>query len=75
MPPLSTSPPATMPPPPTPPMFNCPPASLVGCTAPDPSNPQDECPVVGEPCEGDSGEFCCPDECPRNYCTAKEAQG
>ena len=42
------------------------------CTAPDPSNPVDECPTVGKPC-GSSGEFCCRDSCQRNYCTAKGA--
>ncbi|KAL7530351.1 hypothetical protein ACHAXR_004296 [Thalassiosira sp. AJA248-18] len=66
------------PPPPTPPPipeveFNCPAADFVGCTAVDPSDPQDECPTVGEPCAGDNGEFCCRDACPRNYCTAKQA--
>ncbi|KAL3801062.1 hypothetical protein HJC23_002355 [Cyclotella cryptica] len=54
--------------------FVCPPASFVGCTAPDPLNPTDECSTVGEPCVGgNSGEFCCQDACPRNYCTAKGA--
>eukprot|EP00571_Detonula_confervacea_P017477 CAMPEP_0172303458 /NCGR_PEP_ID=MMETSP1058-20130122/4995_1 /TAXON_ID=83371 /ORGANISM="Detonula confervacea, Strain CCMP 353" /LENGTH=173 /DNA_ID=CAMNT_0013014279 /DNA_START=53 /DNA_END=574 /DNA_ORIENTATION=+ len=75
--PISTpTPPAppTTPTPPAPPTFNCPLASFVGCTAPDPANPEDECPTVGEPCEsGNVGEFCCRDACPRNYCTAKEA--
>ncbi|EED87556.1 predicted protein [Thalassiosira pseudonana CCMP1335] len=53
--------------------FNCPAASFIGCTAIDPSDPQDECDVVGEPClDGNPGEFCCRDACPRNYCTAKE---
>lgn len=59
--------------PPAPPTFNCPDADFVGCTAPDPTDPQDECPTVGEPCtSGNVGEFCCRDACPRNYCTAKE---
>jgi len=54
--------------------FQCPAASLVGCTAVDPQNPTDECDVVGEPCvDGNPGEFCCLDECPRKYCTAKQA--
>lgn len=56
--------------------FNCPPASFVGCTAPNPSNPVDECPTIGQPCEGGNpGEYCCRDGCPRNYCTAKEFLG
>lgn len=46
----------------------------MGCTAVDPANPIDECAVVGEPCpNGNNGEFCCKDGCPRNYCTAKQA--
>jgi hypothetical protein len=53
--------------------FVCPPASFVGCTAPDPDNLIDECPTVGQPCvDGNDGEYCCKDGCPRNYCTAKE---
>ena len=49
-------------------------ASFVGCTAVDPANPIDECTAVGEPCpNGNNGEFCCKDGCPRNYCTAKQA--
>ena len=49
-------------------------ASFVMCTAPDPTDFQDECPVVGEPCpDGTQGEFCCLDACPRKYCTAKQA--
>ena len=56
--------------------FNCPPASFVGCTAPNPNNPIDECPIVGQPCkDGNPGEYCCKDGCPRNYCTAKEFVG
>jgi hypothetical protein len=56
--------------------FKCPPASFVGCTAPDPKNPIDECPTVGEPCtDGNPGEYCCRDGCPRQYCTAKEFIG
>ena len=47
-------------------------ASFVGCTAVDPSNPVDECPELGEPCADREGEFCCADDCPRNYCTAKQ---
>lgn len=50
---------------------NCPQASDVGCTAFDPSDPKDECSTIGEPCQGNAGEFCCRDGCPRNYCTAK----
>eukprot|EP00581_Thalassiosira_minuscula_P012318 CAMPEP_0183719330 /NCGR_PEP_ID=MMETSP0737-20130205/12322_1 /TAXON_ID=385413 /ORGANISM="Thalassiosira miniscula, Strain CCMP1093" /LENGTH=959 /DNA_ID=CAMNT_0025949047 /DNA_START=197 /DNA_END=3076 /DNA_ORIENTATION=- len=51
--------------------FKCPDASFIGCTAPDPSDPRDECPIVGEPCDnGINGEFCCRDSC-RNYCTSK----
>ena len=70
--PTPPTPPTPTPPPPTP-TFNCPPASFVGCTAPDPSDFEDECPTVGEPCPGSiRGEFCCRDGCPRNYCTAKE---
>jgi len=54
--------------------FNCPAAVDVGCTAVDPSNPIDECDIIGEPCvDGNEGEFCCIDTCPRNYCTAKQA--
>jgi len=68
----------TSPTPPTPPIapaFNCPAASSVGCTAPDPSKPTDECPAIGEPCVGgNEGEFCCRDACPRNFCTAKEGR-
>ncbi len=49
-------------------------ATFVGCTAVDPSNPEDECTNVGEPCpNGIDGEYCCVDACPRNYCTAKQA--
>ena len=49
-------------------------ASFVGCTAPDPQDFEDECPTIGEPCpQGNAGEFCCRDACPRNYCTAKQA--
>ena len=56
--------------------FNCPPASFVGCTAPNPNNPVNECPTVGQPCkDGNPGEYCCRDGCPRNYCTAKEFIG
>mmetsp|Transcript_8914 Transcript_8914/g.18983 ORF Transcript_8914/g.18983 Transcript_8914/m.18983 type:complete len:322 (+) Transcript_8914:219-1184(+) len=52
--------------------FICPSADFVGCTAPDPNNPLNECDPVGEPCVGGNpGEFCCQDGCPRNYCTAK----
>mmetsp|Transcript_26342 Transcript_26342/g.48450 ORF Transcript_26342/g.48450 Transcript_26342/m.48450 type:complete len:331 (-) Transcript_26342:257-1249(-) len=54
--------------------FNCPDPSFVGCTAVDPTNFEDECPTVGEPCPNAVfGEFCCLDGCPRNYCTAKQA--
>ena len=54
--------------------IQCPLSTFVGCTAPDPSNPVDECPVAGEFSEAcNTGEFCCVDDCPRNYCTAKEA--
>lgn len=53
--------------------FVCPSASFVDCTAVDPANPINECPVVGEPCpSGNAGEFCCLDACPRRYCTAKQ---
>lgn len=53
--------------------FICPSASFVGCTAADPDNPEDECPRLGDPCNnGNPGEFCCRDACPRNYCTAKQ---
>lgn len=54
--------------------FNCPDPSFVGCTAVDPTNFENECPTVGEPCPNALfGEFCCLDGCPRNYCTAKQA--
>lgn len=75
-PPPTPTPPTPTPPPPSPPSptFNCPPAGFVGCTAPDPSDFTDECPTVGQPCvNGNPGEFCCRDACPRNYCTAKQA--
>ena len=54
----------------------CPAPDFVGCTAVDLSDPQDECTTVGEPCPGsaDVPIYCCRDACPRNYCTAKEAQ-
>lgn len=54
----------------------CPAPDFVGCTAIDLSDPQDECTTVGEPCPGsaDVPIYCCRDACPRNYCTAKEAQ-
>ena len=57
----------------TDPSFNCPPASFVGCTTSDPNNISDECPTVGQPCLNTiiPGVFCCRDQCPRNYCTAK----
>jgi len=49
-------------------------ANFVGCTAVDPSDPVEECPIVGEPCpDSTGGEFCCLDACPRNYCTAKQS--
>lgn len=68
------TPPPTQAPLPAPVGFICPVASVVGCTAPDPSDPVNECPVVGEPCpDGNAGEFCCLDDCPRRYCTAKQA--
>mmetsp|Transcript_2136 Transcript_2136/g.5089 ORF Transcript_2136/g.5089 Transcript_2136/m.5089 type:complete len:234 (+) Transcript_2136:65-766(+) len=54
--------------------FNCPAASFVGCTAPDPNNPEDECSAEGAQCNnGNEREFCCSDNCPRLYCTEKEA--
>ena len=54
----------------------CPAPDFVVCTAVDLSNPQDECTTAGEPCPGsaDVPIYCCRDACPRNYCTAKEAQ-
>ena len=53
----------------------CPVATDVQCTAPDPNNFDDECPRVGQVCSnGNPGEYCCRDLCPRNYCTAKGAQ-
>jgi hypothetical protein len=52
----------------------CPEPDFVGCTAPDPFNPEDECPTVGEPCDTGNGEYCCLDACPRNFCTAKEGR-
>mmetsp|Transcript_33701 Transcript_33701/g.43396 ORF Transcript_33701/g.43396 Transcript_33701/m.43396 type:complete len:211 (+) Transcript_33701:105-737(+) len=69
------TPPAPTPPAPSPPAFRCPNPNFVGCTAPDQDNIQNECPTVGEPCgaNGNPGEFCCVDGCPRNYCTAKQA--
>ena len=40
----------------------------------DPDDFEDECPTIGQPCvNGNPGEFCCRDACPRNYCTAKQA--
>lgn len=58
----------------TPPLFKCPLAANVGCTAPDPLDPVNECPIAGEFSNAcNTGEFCCVDGCPRNYCTAKEA--
>lgn len=74
-----TGPPVSGPTPTAPPVpdtggFKCPNPQVVGCTAVDPTNPVDECSVVGEPCtSGNEGEFCCTDGCPRNYCTAKQA--
>ena len=54
--------------------FNCPSATAVGCTASDPTQFADECSVIGAPClNGNPGEYCCIDLCPRKYCTAKEA--
>mmetsp|Transcript_33796 Transcript_33796/g.81690 ORF Transcript_33796/g.81690 Transcript_33796/m.81690 type:complete len:285 (+) Transcript_33796:143-997(+) len=55
------------------PIFNCPEASFVGCTAEDITNPVDECDVVGELCPNSDIEYCCLDDCPRKYCTAKPA--
>ncbi|EJK66395.1 hypothetical protein THAOC_12693 [Thalassiosira oceanica] len=53
--------------------FNCPAASFVGCTAPDPDNPENECSVEGAKCNnGNDREFCCSDNCLRLYCTEKE---
>lgn len=54
----------------TPKTFDCPDASFVGCTSPNSINPNNECDVVGELCDGDAGLYCCQDDCPRNYCTA-----
>ena len=72
--PTPTPPTPTPQPTPSTPSFNCPAASFIGCTAPDPQDFEDECSTVGEPCEnGNPGEFCCLDGCPRNYCTAKPA--
>jgi len=51
-------------------LFRCPPIIFVGCTAADPAQFEDECRIVGEPCDRPS-EFCCRDGCPRNYCTTK----
>ena len=35
-------------------------------------NLTDECPIIGQPCpDGNSGEFCCRNQCPRN-CTARQ---
>ncbi|KAL7538366.1 hypothetical protein ACHAWF_006060 [Thalassiosira exigua] len=63
-------PPTPTPPAPTPPAVTCPPIDV--CTAPDPSDFQDECSTVGQPCDNANvGEYCCRDGCPRNYCTAK----
>ena len=53
--------------------FVCPPPGLVGCTSPDPSNPEDECDAEGAPCDAVPGAFCCRDSCQRLYCTAKTA--
>lgn len=72
--PPTPTPPTPTPPTPSTPSFNCPAASFIGCTAPDPQDFEDECSTVGELCEnGNPGEFCCRDGCPRNYCTAKPA--
>jgi hypothetical protein len=82
IPPVASEPPVVVSEPPvmssSPPVaggaFICPDASFVGCTAVDPTNPEDECTTVGEPClNGQDGEYCCLDGCPRNYCTAKQA--
>ena len=49
-------------------------ASFVGCTAEDPANPVDECDDVGQTCpNSQTNEYCCLDDCPRNYCTSKPA--
>ena len=54
--------------------FICPSANVVGCTASDPTQFADECSVIGAPClDGNPGEYCCMDLCPRKWCTAKEA--
>ena len=57
--------------------YVCPPAELVGCTAPDLSVHVDECAgPAGAPCAGRParwGERCCVDACARRYCTAKGA--
>lgn len=63
--------PIASPTPPTAPTFRCPDANFVGCTAPEPTNPVDECTTVGQLCPNGI-EHCCKDACPRNYCTAKE---
>ncbi|KAL7525648.1 hypothetical protein ACHAWF_001452, partial [Thalassiosira exigua] len=47
--------------------------NVVGCTAVDPNNFVDKCDALDEPCpNANTGEFCCLDGCPRNYCTAKQ---
>mmetsp|Transcript_34168 Transcript_34168/g.82617 ORF Transcript_34168/g.82617 Transcript_34168/m.82617 type:complete len:187 (-) Transcript_34168:279-839(-) len=70
----SPSPPTPVTPPsPSGPTFRCPSPSLVGCTATDPTNPINECDAVGELCAGSQFDHCCFDQCPRKYCTAKEA--
>ena len=69
-----TAPESTDPSPGPPSSFNCPAATFVGCTADDPNNPEDECSAEGAKCNnGNDREFCCPDNCPRLYCTEKEA--
>ena len=57
--------------------FRCPPPAAVGCTAPDILAPTDECSIVGSLCPTriEFGAYCCPDECGRNFCTAKPAKG
>ena len=58
--------------------FQCPSSTFVGCTAINIDEWEHECSWVGESCDRDGGktnEYCCVDDCGRNYCTAKDAGG
>ena len=58
--------------------FQCPASNVVGCTSPDLNNISHECPTPGQVCSSINmdddnwfTEYCCVDDCNRNYCTAK----